>query len=297
MFSYELLVAFCATYEEKSFSAAGRKLHKDRTTIREQVRAIEDTYDVSLFEIVGKRAQPTAAADHIYAQSKHLLHSTEKLTRSFELLFNEALLELTLYHDGFLPRSLAIKIEQAITAHSPNVRTNWLLGEREAVFAQLQSSPNAIAFMPHNNASYFPPKEIAFRHVGYSEMGFYAGSGSDLRNLPRLSIEDLAAEKQYVCEDYVRFAPALFRLSPQHHLISDPDMLIEMVKHSGWTVIHRDLAQPHVKNGTLHELKVDEIANSPSLGLSLFYPHKLKENALIDRIRTCAEQHFQSRGY
>ncbi|GAL31557.1 transcriptional regulators LysR family [Vibrio maritimus] len=55
MFSYEHLAAFCATVEEGSYSQAARKLQKDRTTIREQIKALEDSYAVTLFEIQARR--------------------------------------------------------------------------------------------------------------------------------------------------------------------------------------------------------------------------------------------------
>ena len=62
MFSYEHLLAFCTTYEASSYSGAAKQLGKDRTTIRDQVKAVEDLYGVTLFEIVGKKATPTTDA-------------------------------------------------------------------------------------------------------------------------------------------------------------------------------------------------------------------------------------------
>lgn len=55
MFSYEHLNSFCATYDEQSYSKAARAIGKDRTTIREQVKALEDSYRTILFTIEGKR--------------------------------------------------------------------------------------------------------------------------------------------------------------------------------------------------------------------------------------------------
>ncbi|WP_413112927.1 LysR family transcriptional regulator [Thaumasiovibrio sp. DFM-14] len=296
MFSYELLAAFCATYEEQSYSSAAKKLDKDRTTVREQVKAIEDIYAIKLFDVIGKKVKPNAAAEHIYAHSKHIVNSTDKLNRTFESIYSENTLELTIYHDASLSRLLAIKIEQSIARDFPHLKTHWIQEKRAKSFDLIKNSQASIAFMPHNTASHFPPKEIAFCHLGYSQLGFYVGRRSKLKYLSNLLIEDLTLEKQYVLEDNVDFATKLFSISSQCHIISSNDMLIEMVKYDGWGVINTELALPHVRQGELFEVEVEEITNRSALGLSLFYPIALQEDPIVKLIRTISQDHFSHLG-
>ncbi|WP_375320059.1 LysR family transcriptional regulator [Aliivibrio logei] len=54
MFSYEHLTSFFAMVKEGSYSQAARKLGKDRTTIREQIKALEDSYAIELSDLKKK---------------------------------------------------------------------------------------------------------------------------------------------------------------------------------------------------------------------------------------------------
>ena len=151
MFSYEHLLAFCTTYEEKSYSNAAKKLAKDRTTIREQIKALEDIYDVNLFEIIGKKASPTAAATHIYQRAKTLVSGTEKLNTTLDSIYNQELLHINIYHDISLPLTLAIKIEHAISQQLPELRVHWLHRNRDEALSNTEQGHNNVTIMQHRN--------------------------------------------------------------------------------------------------------------------------------------------------
>ncbi|WP_159651171.1 LysR family transcriptional regulator [Vibrio atypicus] len=293
MFSYEHLIAFCTTYEQQGYSAAAKKLNKDRTTIRDQVKAIEDLYDVTLFEIVGKKACPTNAAKHIYQRSKVIISNTEKLNASFGNIYRQDLLHINVYHDISLPLNLALKIEHALAQHYPELTIHWLHRNREEAFDCLESDPNSIALMQHRNMQ-SAEKNIAYYSLGYGKLGVYSGKRSKLRHLVNLSTEDLKLEKQYISENHFNTLPELYAISPQYHLVSNNDLLLELVKHDGWAIMSTELSTPLVRSGDLHQLNIGEVANQFTFGLTLYYSLSLENEPALTLIKKITKEHFST---
>ncbi|URM16452.1 LysR family transcriptional regulator [Vibrio splendidus] len=291
MFSYEHLLAFCTTYEASSYSAAAKKLGKDRTTIRDQVKAVEDLYGVTLFEIIGKKATPTQAADHIYQRSKVVLNNTEKLSTSLENIYMDEMLTLNIYHDISLPLNLAVKIEHALQQKCPELRVHWLHRNREDAFDNIESESNSIALMEHKNIQRFS-KNIEFFSLGYGKLGMYAGKRSKLPHLNALSIEDLKLDKQYVSENHFNTLPEPLFYFPQYHLVSNNDLLLELVKHDGWAIMSTDLAKPLVQRGELVALQVKQVANHFNFGLTLYYPVSMGNKEPLPTIKKITQAHF-----
>lgn len=291
MFSYEHLLAFCTTYEASSYSAAAKRLGKDRTTIRDQVKAVEDLYGVALFEIVGKKAAPTTAAEHIYQRSKVVLSNTEKLSTSLENIYMDEMLTLNIYHDISLPLNLAVKVEHALYKQNPERRVNWLHRNREEAFDSIEKQTNSIALMQHKNIQRFS-QNLEFFSLGYGQLGIYAGKRSKLPHLNNLSIEDLRLEKQYVSENHFNTLPDLYLISPQYHLVSNNDLLLELVKHDGWAIMSKELAEPQLQRGELLQVEIKELANHFNFGLTLYYPVSMNDREPLTTIKAITKAHF-----
>ncbi|WP_295895443.1 LysR family transcriptional regulator [uncultured Vibrio sp.] len=291
MFSYEHLIAFCTTFEEQGYSAAAKRLNKDRTTIRDQVKALEETYGVTLFEIVGKTAQPTPAAEHIYKRSNVIIRNTEKLNTALDSIFNQDVLGIDIYHDNALPLNLAVKIEHALASRYPELKINWLHRNREEAFSSIEKSNNSIALMQHRNA-HESNKIMSYCSLGYGSLGIFTGKKSKLRHLVNLSAEDLKLEKQYLSENHFNSLPELYSISPQAHLVSNNDLLVEFVKHDGWAIMSTDIAMPYVRNNELFEINISELSSQFNFGLTLYFPISLEGNEAFSTIRDIAKAHF-----
>ena len=124
------------------------------------------------------------------------------------------------------------------------------------------------------------------------KLAAYTGRRNKLRHLNNLSLDDLRLEKQYISENHFNAIPELYAVSPHYHLISNNDLLLEMVKHDGWAIISKDIAYPLVKEGELFELKLDELATHLNFGLSLFYPMSLQYTSILAIIKEISVQHF-----
>jgi DNA-binding transcriptional LysR family regulator len=77
------LRSFCLVYEKQSYSAAARAQGLSVPTVWAQVQLVARQYQVALFQRRGRRVEPTAAAEALYAVLRPLLAT---LDSTFELV-------------------------------------------------------------------------------------------------------------------------------------------------------------------------------------------------------------------
>ena len=82
------LQVFRAVYEEGGFSKAARRLGLTQSAVSQQIRALEDEFQVALFG-EKKRSDPTKAGDYLYHESGRLIASLEDIKRSLLALKGE----------------------------------------------------------------------------------------------------------------------------------------------------------------------------------------------------------------
>lgn len=70
---FRLLRHFVCVYEERSFTAAARRLHTAQPPVSQAVAALEHELGVRLFERTSRSVSPTAAADILYPEAVFLL--------------------------------------------------------------------------------------------------------------------------------------------------------------------------------------------------------------------------------
>ncbi|WP_295890761.1 LysR family transcriptional regulator [uncultured Vibrio sp.] len=296
MFSYEHLAAFCATVEEGSYSHAARKLNKDRATIREQVKALEDSYAVELFDIQGRKAIVSKTGLELYEQARLLVRTSNMLNTRMLNKHNESVASFDIFHDIIMPNSLILFVESVFAEHFPHIKLNWLHRNRDEAFESIVDGQNQLAFMQRRLTSEveYP---VGFLVLGSADIGVYCRTGHPLLNTPELTINHLQLEKQYVSENHVHTMPELFSVSTDLRLVSNNDVLIELVKKDGWAIISKQLAEPYVKTKELTAIDVKEVSSSIEVGLNFFYPQALKSTPeiqlLIQKLRDSAHLHLK----
>ncbi|CZF79820.1 HTH-type transcriptional regulator CysL [Grimontia celer] len=296
MFSYEHLAAFCATVEEGSYSKAARRLGKDRTTIREQIKALEDSYAIALFDIEGKSAVATNAGQAIYKQAQLLVKNSERLNTRLLKSYLEPITQLDIYHDVLAPAPLILHIERLMNEHYPDIKLNWLHRNRDDALKAVSEGKNKLALMQYklSNQSPYP---LGFVNLGSDDLNVYCNPHHPLAKLERVTVGDLQLERQYLSENLMVSAPELFSVSADVRIVSNNDILLELVKNEGWTVIPQSLAEPSVKQKHLIKLQLDELASSLNVGISFFYPEAIESTpelqTLLSSIKAFAAKYYQ----
>ncbi|MGF1681355.1 LysR family transcriptional regulator [Photobacterium minamisatsumaniensis] len=281
MFSYEHLKSFCATYEAHSYSGAARILNKDRTTIREQIKTLEDSYCTELFTIEGKKARPTPFSDSMYKQAKLIVRSSERLDLRMMTAYKHELKSIDIYHDSLMPNGLVLEIEEFMLAMSPNIIVNWLHRNRDEALTAVSNGHNKVAVMQHRmfNVSDYAVENIK---LGDVDISAYARPESILFQQKNISMEDLELEKQYISENHSISMPEFLAISPNLRVVSNNDMLLELVKKHGWALMTTSTAEPSVATGEIQELAFKELTKSARFGLSFFYPSTFEQSAIYD---------------
>ncbi|KXF83504.1 LysR family transcriptional regulator [Enterovibrio coralii] len=296
MFSYEHLAAFCATVEEGSYSKAARKLGKDRTTIREQIKAIEDSYAVELFQIEGKKAVVTDIGQAIYRQSAIIVKQSARLDTRLMGSYLDPITYFDIYHDALVPVALIADIEQFMATTYPYIRLNWLHRNREKGLKAVSEGTNQLALMQHRmvNEGLYP---FGYVNLGSSDIGVYCHASHRLCAMNDVTAGDLQLEKQYVSENLFNAMPELFSVSPDIRVISNNDILIELLKKDGWAAMSASMAEPWVKAGELKPVKMRELSTALKTGISFFYPEARESApellALMAYIRKAAKNYFK----
>ncbi|MDN3715452.1 LysR family transcriptional regulator [Vibrio breoganii] len=295
MFSYEHLAAFCATVDHGSYSQAAKHLGKDRTTVREQVKALEDSYAVTLFDIQGKKAVPSAEGEAIYKQAKLLVNNSDKLNARMMDSYKTQFTSFNFYHDILAPHTLILHIEQYMQEHFPHITINWLHRNRQEILNEVATEKNAVAIMQHKLQS---NTEDAYQylHLGSDKVSVYCRPDHPLTKVKHLTIEDLQLSKQYVSENHIHSLPEVFSVSSMQHTVSNNDVLLNLLVHDGWAFCSNALAQPLVNAGKLVEIMPVESPSPIKIGLSFYFPISMKNspelNGLQRVVREYAKKHF-----
>ncbi|GAK87420.1 transcriptional regulators LysR family [Vibrio ponticus] len=241
MFSYEHLAAFCATVETGSYSQAARLLGKDRTTLREQVKAIEDSYALTLFTIAGKKAIVTPAAKELYKQAKLVVINSQQLNNRMLNSYKQELSYFDVFHDVMISPKRIARIDQRLAQELPNVRINWLHREREEVLKAIVADHHNLALLQYRLVN-LPQHSLRFINLAADEFACYCNPNFDLLSSERVELGDLQIAKQYICEDHFRNMPELFAVSSNLRVVSQLDVLIELLKVDGWAILSKEAA-------------------------------------------------------
>ncbi len=272
MHTLEQVSAFVAVYEHGSYSSAARYLEKSRTTVREHVMAYEDLLGYSLFVIEGRKAVPTEKAKQLYHRAKLVEKQNRSLFVQSQALYESNVHTVTIYYDVITPLNLITHIEKRVMDYNSDIIINWMHRTRQEAIDKLQEGECDIAIMPYRG-QLFAEKEVTWKAIKPIQVGCYASVNSPLALIDDLRLENLMLETQYVTENFatLKLNFTSIQVSPKMHTVSNNDLLCELVKQNGWTIMPRHYMTPYVNRGELVELSLKELGNNMSFGLNAFY--------------------------
>lgn len=277
MHTLEQLNAFIMVYEQGSYSAAAKQLGKSRTTVRELVITYEDTIGYSLFIIDGRKAIPSDKAHQLYFHAKVVDKQNRELHCYSQALFEQEVHTINIVHDVIVPLMLMINIEQKIKITYPHLAINWLHRTRQEALIMLQDGQADLAIMP-DRGMLFPEAEITWITLGSLHLKCYAGKNSPLvtsktsnHYATEITIHHLQNETQYITENFFSMNMGFAKVSPKIQIISNNDLLCELLKYNGWAAMPEAYMKNHLKSGDLVEVNIKEISNSRLISLNVYF--------------------------
>lgn len=280
MFTRDQIVSFCAVYECGSYSAAARRIGRDRSTVREHVTILEDSIGVELFDIEGRSAVPTNAAKQLYPRGAAISRQIEEFEKAALNSFDQEILVLNIYHDAMIPSSLIAHIERNIRQQYPQTQLNWLHRSRQEAMEDLISGQAHLALMPIK-MMVRPDKEVNFINLGRVPLSIYVGADSPLTKRSDVRITDLQIEKQYILENHSDTGLQGAKVSPNSSIVSNNDVVIELLKHNGWAALPDELATPFCQLGHISKIDCFEVASTINYNICVFFSPSLEHNEII----------------
>jgi len=270
MHTLEQLNAFVAVYDCGSYSAAGRKLGKDRTTVRELVHAYEDILGYRLFDIVGRQAIITPQAQPLYTLAVHVLRQNNLLIQLNESQLSAPVTELKISYDGDFPIEFIRILDEKLQENAPGVRVKWLQYDRDTALKMVEEQKINFAFSPAR-MNVTPNENILYKSLGYVDYNLYVGKQSPLLTQPDFTLVDAQGVEQIICHHTALAKSVVQEYSAKIKTVACYSLLTELLQHSGWAIIPNHIANQAVVRKKIARIKSSVIANHIQVPFSLFY--------------------------
>ncbi|MGR5283890.1 LysR family transcriptional regulator [Vibrio maritimus] len=270
MQSLDQVIAFVSVYESQSYSAAGRALRKDRTTVRELVKAYEDQLGFALFIIVGKKANPTERATKLYPQAKLVLRQNQILQEFGQAMFLEPKVELTVGYDSDFPIEFIKELEYRCLETFPHIRVHWLETTRVDGLSALSNHKLDVAVLPAKG-KVTPEFPFTFKHLGHISYAPFAHPKNGLVAKDSFSLEDSHFEVQYLLENHLRGEGIIQGFSHHARVVSNHALLVDLLVNGGWALLPLHIGHHYVRLNKVKKLKANVLARDIKVPYSLFY--------------------------
>lgn len=280
MVTLEQLSCFKAVYELNSYSKAARATHKTRATVRERVKALEDTLGFELFETQGKAVLPTKSGIHLYPRADNLTRQSKEFYNVALSTFSTAITSIVLHHDDLIPLCLLSDIDDAIEREFPDISINWLQRDRAASLKDIESGDALFSIMP-TVGKIFPNTKVGIVNLGTYQYAPYTSVNSGISQ-QGIDLNELTTEDFLLTENSVLNEMRYANISNRKHLVSNNDMLLHKIQKKGWTLLSTANAQEFVEAGKLRKIHIKETIVNLRQEMVLFYPL----HAEIDKTRS-----------
>ncbi|WOA54588.1 LysR family transcriptional regulator [Dickeya solani] len=244
-YSPESLLAFIATVNTGSFSAAARHLQKSQSTVSTAVANLEADLGLTLFDRRGHQPALTDEGRKVLSHVKAILSASEALDELAIRLADKVEPRLTFVLSDTWQCRHYYPVMQRFAERFPDVEFECLIAEDEDVVDLLQSQRAHVGVL---QAQAHYPIDIAVSRLQVkTEMAIYVARSHPLAQHTPVMQEQLATARQLCLHTYSQ------RERPQSEgaTWSTPSylMLLEMAEQGfGWSILPRWLVDEYARN-------------------------------------------------
>ncbi|MGL6312490.1 LysR family transcriptional regulator [Vibrio sp. WXL103] len=191
---------FTTVVETGSFTAAGRKLGRDRSSVGQAIANLEIDLDVQLFERNGRNITLTPEGESLYTRARTLLQGYQSFCQFSQNLTSDIESSLTVGIDNFTGFEELASIDRAMALKFPGLTIHWQRHPTDQLDAHLESGAIDVVLRLFQNRDL--PEDYHLRHVDNITMVSIVHRQaetvtiihhSDLRTMPLVTYPD--AEK------------------------------------------------------------------------------------------------------
>lgn len=164
----EHLRYFTTVVETGSFTAASRKLGRDRSSVGQAIANLEVDLDVLLFTRNGRNINLTPEGEALYSRARTLLQGYQSFCQFSQNLSTDVESTLTIGIDFFTTTYELGLIDAALTQQFPGIVVNWLQLPTDLIDGQLESGAIDISLRLFQNQD--KPEDYHVRHIDNVQM-------------------------------------------------------------------------------------------------------------------------------
>lgn len=271
MASFDQINAFINVYELQGYSAAARKLSKGRTTIRELILTLEESLQLTLFNIEGRQAKPTSNADRLYPHAKFLQTQFVKFSGLTESLISSTESKINLYYDAMLPSVFMVELSALLHQNFPNTEIVWQMDDWTESLNLVASNVNSVAFLANKNRS-FTKLGIEVCFLGFNDFAVFSGAKSKLADLKVIREVDLRNTVQLIprsmkeegINGYISYANNTIS-------VTNNDEVCRLLTQVGWAILPKKEALAYVEKGEIVHLQPHFMLNDLKMSMAAYY--------------------------
>ncbi|HYC03169.1 MAG TPA: LysR family transcriptional regulator [Azospirillaceae bacterium] len=249
--------------ETGSFSAAGRRLRRAQSAISHAVQTLEAHQRVQLFDRSGRAPVLTDAGRVLAAQARQVLRQAELFERTAGTIAQGLEPELTFAVDGMVPTGPVIRSLAGLQRRFPDLAVTLFTEALGGAERRVRSGSAALAL-----CMLFPPQAQELQAYPVSSIELVpvvAPSHPLAQERRRLEREVLAEHVQLVLTDPEnQGGPSYSVVSPRVWRFVDLGRRLDfLLAGFGWATMPLHLVEPHLRDGDLKRLPVEDPAVLP----------------------------------
>lgn len=248
-FTFEQVDAFVAVVEAGSFSAAARRLRKDKSSIHQLVSYLEIELGIELFNREKKLPVLRPEAKNIYNYSKLLLEQHKEIQSLADNLFHGIEDSLTISYDVVIPRRIIADISAQLSKEYPSSQIHWLCQNKATAIHALDNQSIDITLQALSHRAK-PQDGLEALTLGQVACSLYVNKNTVDQN-QSYTRSYLQVKPQFILESFVAAElDELAILSPFYRLFSEVYLMVECLSQTphAWAIIPDHLAEPFVDN-------------------------------------------------
>ncbi|WP_369790077.1 LysR family transcriptional regulator [Rouxiella sp. WC2420] len=235
-YSPEALLAFVATADSGSFSAAARKLNKSQSTVSTAVANLEIDLGITLFNREGRQPRLTPEGQRVLTHVQAILSASEQLDHLAVRLTKQAEPRLTfVLSDTYQPTHYEMLLGR-FEQRYPDIEFECLIAEDQDVIDLLHSGRAHVGMLEVQEN--YPPDIGYSRLPDQTEMALFVFKNHPLAAIKTLRREDLSTYRQLCLQTYGRQEKP--KALGQTWSAPSYLMLLEMAEQGfGWSILPR----------------------------------------------------------
>ena len=187
---------FRAVVEYGGFSQAARAVHKSQSSIHHAVQKLEESLDVQLLEVTGRKAHLTQSGELMLRRARYLLEEASKVEAIAHSLKNGTESQLRIAIDEVFPQQVLYKTLENTSSQYPLLRIELMESILSGAEELLKNGQADIAITPFPFYEGYSEKlcQIEFVPVAHPSHTLH-------HHTSPLSLEDLKSHRQIVIRD------------------------------------------------------------------------------------------------